>query len=76
LGGDPWAPGRNSEVDFGSKAHGSESRGSTTDPDAWLGRQQAGQSTKMCHTGRLLAANRHGLLEQGRSDAGHLHGGT
>ena len=61
-GGDPPAPGRNSERDFHGEKLSNETHASTTDADARLYKKAKGQPARLCHLGHVVMENRNGLV--------------
>ena len=57
----PGGGGRNADVDFRGQRRANETHFSTTDPEARMARKGLGKETRLCFTGHVLMANRHGL---------------
>src|SRR6195952_5975795 len=60
--GEPPGPGRNGERDFHKEKRSNETHASTTEPDARLYRESAGQESRLCGLGPALMENRNGLV--------------
>jgi len=59
--GPPKAGGSNPTVNFRGQKRTNPTHQSTTDPEARLARKSGGVGAHLCHSGHVLAENRHGL---------------
>ena len=60
--GEPPPPGRNREADFRKTRRSNATQASTTDRDARLFRNGAGQESRLAYLGQALMENRNGLV--------------